>query len=148
MELKHLPPGLGFGLRQIASWLRLGFGIRARSWFLMRNSLQSILCFCQPSESKLNKTKHPSSGKLAKSSLPGHLYRRFSLADSEMESLNPHGEVMYEEVVVSASAFNFSDYEADVFWPQGSSRLDSFRVEDSFSGKTEDTESDIEGFYI
>ncbi|KAK8488908.1 hypothetical protein V6N12_033828 [Hibiscus sabdariffa] len=69
-------------------------------------------------------------------------------ADSEMESLNPHGEVMYEEVVVSASAFNFSDYEADVFWPQGSSRLDSFRVEDSFSGKTEDTESDIEGFYI
>ncbi|GMJ16123.1 hypothetical protein HRI_005281500 [Hibiscus trionum] len=68
-------------------------------------------------------------------------------ADSEMECLNPHGEVMYEEVVVSASAFNFLDYEADVFWPHGSSRLDSFIVEDSFSGKTEDTLSDIEGFY-
>ncbi|KAK8653956.1 hypothetical protein V6N13_127937 [Hibiscus sabdariffa] len=69
-------------------------------------------------------------------------------ANSEMDCLNPHGEVMYEEVVVSASAFNFSDYEANLFWPQGSSRLGSFRVEDSFSDKTEDTFSDIEGFYI
>ncbi|KAE8730478.1 hypothetical protein F3Y22_tig00002919pilonHSYRG00053 [Hibiscus syriacus] len=46
----------------------------------MRNPLQSLLCFCQVSERKLKKIKHPkSSGKLAKSSLPEHLCLRFSL---------------------------------------------------------------------
>ncbi|PPS11982.1 hypothetical protein GOBAR_AA08664 [Gossypium barbadense] len=57
-------------------------------------------------------------------------------ADSEVEW---HGEVIYEEVVLSASAFNFSDYQTDVLWPHG-----SYRVEDAFSCKYEDMLSDIE----
>ncbi|KAG4192817.1 hypothetical protein ERO13_A07G181180v2 [Gossypium hirsutum] len=58
-------------------------------------------------------------------------------ADSEVEW---HGEVMYEEVLFPASAFNnFADYQTDVLWPHGSSC-----VEDAFSCKSEDTFSDIE----
>lgn len=65
-----------------------------------------------------------------------------------MECLNPNGEVMYDEVVVSASAFDFSDYEADALWPHGSSGFDSFKSEDPISDikdmQSEDTLSDIE----
>ncbi|KAK9038991.1 hypothetical protein V6N11_023831 [Hibiscus sabdariffa] len=63
-----------------------------------------------------------------------------------MERLNPHAEggVVYEEVSVSASTFSFFDYEADEFWPHGISHLHSFKLEDSFSCKTEDILSDIE----
>ncbi|KAE8686098.1 hypothetical protein F3Y22_tig00111085pilonHSYRG00044 [Hibiscus syriacus] len=60
-------------------------------------------------------------------------------ANSEMEWLNPHGEVVYQEVDVSASAFN---YVADVFLPHGSSGLHNLNVEDSFSWKTEDMVSE------
>ena len=61
-------------------------------------------------------------------------------ADSEVKRLNPHGEAMYEEVVFPASAFtNFADYQTDVLCPHG-----SFRVEDAYSCKPEDTLSDIE----
>ncbi|XP_039000998.1 receptor-like protein kinase FERONIA [Hibiscus syriacus] len=45
----------------------------------MRNPLFSILCFCRASESKLKKIKHRTTKGNGKSSLPQHLYRRFSL---------------------------------------------------------------------
>ncbi|KAE8690129.1 hypothetical protein F3Y22_tig00110926pilonHSYRG00111 [Hibiscus syriacus] len=61
-------------------------------------------------------------------------------ADSEMECcLNPHGGVVYQDVDFPASA---CDCVADVFWPHGSSGLDSFKVKDSFSWETEDTISE------
>ncbi|TYH63786.1 hypothetical protein ES332_D07G218500v1 [Gossypium tomentosum] len=60
-------------------------------------------------------------------------------ADFEVKRLNPHGEVMYEEEAFSASAFSFPDYQTDVLWPHGSSR-----VEDTFSWKSEDMLSDID----
>ncbi|KAK9013172.1 hypothetical protein V6N11_041191 [Hibiscus sabdariffa] len=69
-------------------------------------------------------------------------------ADSEMECLNPHGEVEYEALLVPALlALNFSDSEVQAFWPYGSSGVqsDSFSVvEDSISCNSEEILSDIE----
>ncbi|XVF81749.1 hypothetical protein PTKIN_Ptkin15bG0181200 [Pterospermum kingtungense] len=53
-----------------------------------------------------------------------------NIADSEMECIN--GEGMYEEVLFSSPAFDFSDYAEDIFRPQESIRLDDFKTEDTF----------------
>ncbi|GMI69058.1 FERONIA [Hibiscus trionum] len=79
----------------------------------MRNPLQSMLCFCQVSERKLNKIKHPKSRE--ESSLPEHLCRRFSLEDIRAATHNFDSKLVLGKGGSAVVYKGFFDDGASVF---------------------------------
>ncbi|XVF81752.1 hypothetical protein PTKIN_Ptkin15bG0181500 [Pterospermum kingtungense] len=66
-------------------------------------------------------------------------------AEDERACINPHGEGMYEEILFSSPAFDFSDYVEDMLSLHESPHVDSLIHESSrVSSLTEDALSDIE----